>query len=106
MKRSAFAIGFRRIGLGSDVLETEPLAGSVEGARFVASSVVGHDARGGDAEFGVVGHRGFQEGDSAPFAVVLFDLGIGDARGVVDADMDVLPTYSSDVGRLVELAGL
>ena len=35
------AIGFRRIGPGSDVLETEPLAGSAEGARFVARSVVG-----------------------------------------------------------------
>jgi hypothetical protein len=44
------AIGFGRIGLGSDVLETEPLAGSAEGARFVARSVVGHDALNADAE--------------------------------------------------------
>jgi hypothetical protein len=98
-------IGFRRIGLGSDVLEPEPLAGSAEGARFIARSVVGHDALNSDAELGVVGHRGFQEGDSAAFAFVFLDLGIGDARGVVDADMDVLPTHAPAVALSSTITG-
>jgi len=55
----------RRIGPGSDVLETEPLAGPAEGARFVRKTVVGHDALNADAELCDVDHRGFQEGDSA-----------------------------------------
>jgi hypothetical protein len=50
-----------------------------------------------DAEFGVVDHRCFQEGDSAPLAFAFLDHGIGDARGVVDADMDILPTHAPAV---------
>ena len=70
-----------------------PLAGPAEGARFVARSFVGHDALNADAEFCGVDHRGFQEGDSACLALTFFDLGIGDARGIVDAEVDVIPNF-------------
>ena len=99
------AIGFRCIGPGSDVLETEPFAGSAEGPGFIARSVFGHDALNADAELCVVDHRGFQEGDSAPLALAFLDLGIGDARGVVDADMDVLPTHAPAVALSSAIAG-
>src|SRR3954466_4967586 len=104
MKRSAlpFVCG---VGPGSDVLETEPLAGSAEGARFVARSVVGHDALNADAELCVVDHRGFQEGDSARLALTFLDLGIGDARGVVDADVDVFPTHAPAVALSPAITG-
>jgi hypothetical protein len=87
------------------VLETEPLAGSAEGARFVASSVVGHDALNANAEFGVIDHRGFQEGDSARLALTFLDLDIGDARGIVDADVDVLPPHAPAVALSPAIAG-
>src|SRR6185295_11947917 len=88
-----------------DVLETEPLAGSAEGARFVARSVVGHDGLNADAELCVVDHRGFQEGDSARLALTFLDLGIGDARGIVDADVDVLPPHAPAVALSPAIAG-
>ena len=69
----------QRLATRSLALETEPFAGSAEGARFIARSVVGHDALNADAEFGVVDHSGFQEGDSARLALTFLDLGIGDA---------------------------
>ncbi len=44
-----------------------------------------------DAEACVVGDGGFEEGDGALLLLVGHDLGEGDARSVVDADMDELP---------------
>ena len=38
------AVGLRRVGLGTDVLEAKALAGFAEGKGFVAGAVVGHDA--------------------------------------------------------------
>ena len=44
-----------------------------------------------DAEAGIVGQGGLQEGDGAVLALVGQDLCEGDARGVVEADVDELP---------------
>ena len=65
MKRSALPL-VRRIGFGSYVFETEPLAGSAEGASSVASSLFGHGALNADAEFGVVDHRRFRKATALP----------------------------------------
>lgn len=45
----------------------------------------------GDAEAGVVGQSCFQEADGAFLLLAGQDLAEGDARGIVDADMDELP---------------
>jgi hypothetical protein len=85
------AVGPGRIGPGSEVLEPEPSAGPGKDAGAVARAVVGHHAQHADAEAGVVGERSLQEGDGALLALVGQDLGEGDARGVVEADVDELP---------------
>src|SRR5581483_11841275 len=86
------AIGLGRVGLSADVLEAKRLAGVAEGVGFIAGAVVGHYAGHDDAEAGVVGDRCLQEGDGAFLLLIGQDLAEGDARGVVDADMDELPT--------------
>ena len=68
-------------------------------------SVAGHDALNADAELCVVDHRGLQEGDSTGLALICLDLGISDARGVVDADVDVLPTHAPAVALSPAITG-
>src|SRR5829696_4528399 len=87
----SLAIGLRGIGFGSDVLEAEPFACSAESKRFVAGAVVGHHALGLDAEAFVIGESGFQEASGAALLLVGHDFSEGDARVVVDGDMDELP---------------
>jgi hypothetical protein len=53
------------------VLETEPLAGSAEGARFVARSGVGQGALNADAELCVVDHRAFRKATALAFRSLL-----------------------------------
>ena len=55
----------------------------------------------GDAEAGVVGDRGLEEGDGAFLLLVGQDLAEGDARGVVDADVDELPAGAARLALLV-----
>ncbi len=73
--------------------EAKPFAGVTEGEGFVARAIVGHDgAFHGDAEVCVIGDGRLEEGDMRFAAFVGLDLGEGDARGIVDADMDELPS--------------
>jgi hypothetical protein len=58
----------------------------------IAGAVVSHHALDTDGELGVIGNGGLQEGDGTLFALIGHDLHEGDARGIVDADMNVLPT--------------
>src|SRR5215207_5495159 len=97
------AVGLGRVGLGSDVLELEPFAGAREGEGFVAGAVVGHDAGDRYAEAVVIGDGGLEEGDRALRLLVRHDHGEGDARGVVDADMDELPAGAFTSGPCVAL---
>src|SRR5260370_22835212 len=110
-------VGLGGVGPGADVLQPEPAAGVSEGEGSVAGAVVGHDALDGDAETCVVGDTGVEEGHRTSLAFIWFDLGEGDARGVIDADMNELPSHASAVALagaiagdavadLVELAGL
>src|SRR5271156_4097694 len=85
------AVGFRRVGLGADVFEAEPLAQPAEGEGPVAGAVVGHDALDLDSEAIVVGESGLEEAGGASLLLVGHDLGEGDAGVVVDGDMDELP---------------
>jgi hypothetical protein len=85
------AVGLGRIGFGPDVFEAEPLAEPAEGKRFVAGAVVGHHPLDLDAEAFVVGQSSLEEGVGTAFLLVGHDLGEGDARVIVDGDMDKLP---------------
>ena len=73
------------------MLEPEPPAGLGKRLGAVAGAVVGHDPGDDDAEARIVGQGGLQEGDRALLPLVGQDLGEGDARGVVEADVDELP---------------
>jgi hypothetical protein len=87
------------------MLDAESLAGVAEGEGFVAGAIVGHDPGDGYPEAGVVGHGGLQEGDGAFFFLVGQNLAEGDARGVVDADVDELPTDAPAVALTGAIAG-
>src|SRR5919198_1042597 len=93
----SLAVGLGRIGPGADVLEGVTATGVAEGEGFVAGAVVGHDALDANAEAGIVSKGSQQEGDGAVFRLVGPDLGEGDARGIVDRDVDELPADTAAV---------
>ena len=53
----------------------------------------------------VVGDGGLEEGDGALLPLVGQDLREGDARGIVDADVDELPADAADAGLAGAVAG-
>src|SRR5260370_33042615 len=79
------------------LLEAAPPAGPGELAGSVAGAVVGHDPLDDDAQRCVVGDGGLEEGYGTAVAPALHGLAEGHAGGVVDADMDVLPTTGAAV---------
>src|SRR6185437_7236843 len=97
-------VGLGCVGPGSDVLEAQLLAGIPKGFGTVTGAVVGHDALDGHAQAFVVGDGGFEEGHGAFLALALEHLGEGDARSIVDADMDELPA-SAPVAAALAVAG-
>ena len=90
------SVGLWRIGLGEDVLETEAFACLAEGFGTIAGAVVGHDALHLHTEARIVGDGRFEEGDSALFSFILHDAAVGDAGGIVDADMHDTPSRCRD----------
>ena len=73
------------------MLEAQLPTGLAEGFGTITGAVVGHDALDLYAQVRVVGDGSLEEGAGAGLALVRLDLGEGDARGIVDADMDELP---------------
>ncbi len=63
----------------------------------VAGAIIGHDPLGLDAEGSEVSQGAFQEEDGAVLAFIGHDLGEGEARGVIDADVDELPPGAPDL---------
>src|SRR3954469_11116612 len=86
------AVCLGRIRLGPDVLEAELTAGAAEGLGPKAGALVGHHTGNRDAEVRVVGDRSLEEGDRALLFLVRKDLRKGHPGGVVDADVDELPS--------------
>ena len=72
-------------------LRPASVAGLAEGVAAIGRAVVGHDPLDGDAEAGEPGQRPLEEGHGALLALVGQDLGVGEARGVVDADVQEVP---------------
>jgi hypothetical protein len=87
------------------VLELEPLAGAREGEGFVTGAVVGHDASDDDAEALVIGDGRLEEGRCASGFLIFQNLREGDARGVVDANVNELPADAAAVALTCAVAG-
>ena len=77
--------------------ELEPLTGSAEGKGLVAGAVVGHHALDPDVEALVIAECILETGDRAALLLAGHDLGEGDTRVIVDADVDILPTHPAAV---------
>ena len=65
--------------------------GVAEGMAAIGTAVVGHDPLDRDAVAGEPGEGPLEKGDGGGLALVGQDLGIGQARSVVDRDMEVFP---------------
>lgn len=74
------------------MLEAELSARSGEGLGAVAGAIIGHDAGDLHTEAAVVSECLVEEGDSALLFLIPPDLGEGQARGIVDRDVDELVT--------------
>jgi hypothetical protein len=85
------AVGFRGVGFGEDVPDPSISEELGDGSRSVGGAIVTHEAFHLDAEEGEVGESLLQEDLNATVFFIGKDLGIGDAGGIVDGHMDVLP---------------
>src|SRR3954451_15459599 len=104
-KALGLAVCLGRIRLGPDVLETEIAAGGAEGLGAIAGAIVGHHTGNRDAEVRVVGDRRLEEGDRALLLLVREDLREGHPGGVVDADVDELPSDAPAFALTGSIAG-
>src|SRR3954462_6923990 len=104
-KALSLAVCLGRIRLGPDVLEAEIAAGAAEGLGAKAGAIVGHHTGNRDAKVRVVGDRGLEEGDRALLLLVRADLREGDPGGVVDADVDELPSDAPALALTGSVAG-
>src|SRR5580704_5403101 len=86
------AVGTRRVRPRADVLEPGPGAGGAEGMAAVSRTIVGHDPLDVDAVTGEPIERAAEEGNGVFLLLVRQELGVGQARGVVDTDVQRLPT--------------
>ena len=98
------AVGFRRVGLGADVLDAQLLASIAKGESLVAAAVVGHDAGDGDAEAVIISHSRLEKGNGAIGLLIELDLGEGDAGMIVDTDVDELPADAAAVALASAIA--
>ena len=99
------AICFRGIGFGADVLDAQVPASVAECERLVATAIVGHHARDGDAEAFVIGYGRLEKGNGAVGRLVGLDLRERDAGMIVDADVDELPADAAAVALAGAVAG-
>src|SRR3981189_1987959 len=87
------------------MLEAQLAASPGEGLGSVARAIVGHDPLDGDAEALVVDDGSPEEGHRTGLALALHNPAEGHARGVVDADMEELPSDAAAVALALAVAG-
>src|SRR4051812_35620958 len=87
-----FAVGLRSVGPRAQVAQTEGAAGDGVQLGAITRAVVGHHALDGDAVVAVEGDGAAQESSDGGGLLVGKYFGVGQARGVVDGDVDVVPT--------------
>jgi hypothetical protein len=88
----SFAIGAGAVGLGAGVFDAEEMADVLEGFGDVTGTVVGEDPLSRDTVL-------FEPRDGAPkkrgccgSSFISEHLRIGESRGIIDGDVNVLPT--------------
>jgi hypothetical protein len=85
------AVGARRVRPGAEVFDAQRFASERVDRGAVCVAVVGHQPLDPDPEGGEVGDRAAQEADRGRGFLVLEHLDVGEPRGVVDRDVNVLP---------------
>ena len=86
-----FAVGLGGVWPGEDLAKTEAFAGCSETLGAVARAIIGHHTLDPDTQPGIIGDSGLKESHSTFLALIRHDLDEGDARSIVDADVDELP---------------
>ena len=99
------AVGFGRVGPGALVPQAVVGNGAGEQLAFEGGAVVGHDALGGDAMRREPVQGVVEESHGAFLALVGHDGGEGQARGVVDGDVEVLPAGAALPALAAAVAG-
>ena len=89
------SVGPRGVGLGEDVTDLRLSANLGEELGAAAGAVVSHEALDLDAMDPEEGESTDQEASCGLFALVGQDLGIGEARGIIDTDVEELPSRAS-----------
>jgi hypothetical protein len=85
------AVGAGRVGTGKALAERQGPAGRGYDARAIPRAVVAKDAFGHDAPPSEPGGRAAQKARDGDALLVAQHLRVGQARAVIDADMDELP---------------
>src|SRR5262249_59340066 len=81
----------RRVGFGAEVAQPRGVARLAPGVAAIGRAVVGHDALDGDAVPAEPGQRAGEERDGAVLALVGQHFAVGQARGIIDADVQIFP---------------
>ena len=96
-KALGLAVGLWPIWPCVEVAHIVGEAGALKGLGSVATAVVGHEALGRHSELGVKGQGGLEEAQGTEVALARQDRRKGEAGVIVDDDMEVFPTGTSDV---------
>src|SRR5271168_5136809 len=99
------AVGLGGVGPGSLVGDATGFERITEGEAFISRSVVGHDALDGDAVVFEPSKAAFQEGGCVFLAFARQQLSVGQARAVIDGDVQVFPAKATSNGTPVALPG-
>jgi hypothetical protein len=91
----------RSIGSDPDVSQSLATAGGGKVLGDIARCVVGHHGPGSDPLAGKPGERTLEKRHGGALAFVRQDLDIGEPRGIVNADVDVLPADTPSAISLV-----
>jgi hypothetical protein len=98
-----FSVGLRAVGASSKVSELKLLTGGCEPVGAVAGAVVGHDGLDADAATLEPGDRAFEKAGGGRGSFIGEYLGVGEARSVIDSDMNELPADAADFLRAVAM---
>src|SRR6266566_2661152 len=90
-ERFGFTVGLRPSGAGVAAGDAELCAGGRPSVRAVAVAVVAEDAFDGDAAVAVPAEGAAEEGDAIGGALARQQLCVGQARVVIDREVQVLP---------------
>src|SRR5271155_889649 len=88
-------VGARGVGLGAEVAQRKGTASLPPMVAAISRAVVGHDALDGDAVGGEPGERALEKRHRAFLALVAQHLAKGQARGIINADVEVFPASAA-----------